>query len=185
MMRTAAFFLMLTLLCACADQDQTVNDAHGSDPGKRVTAFLQTYQAQGFRGLPDTRQAGALAPHLSPRLNGLLANALRGQQTYKSRFPSDKPPMVDGDIFSSLFEGATSGEVEAAVASGDRATVRVKYIHADPATSKTIHSWHDHMVLVRSGNNWLIDDVEYQGNWDFSPRGRLSAALAETAALAR
>ena len=148
-----------------------------------MAAFLQAYQAQHFRGLPDTNQARALAPHLSLRLNGLLEDALHGQQKYKVRFPSDKPPMVDGDIFSSLFEGATRGEVEAVTESADTATVRIKYIYADPATGKTIQSWNDRFLLIRSGKNWLIDDLEYQGSWDFAVRGRLSAALIETASM--
>ena len=91
--------------------------------------------------------------------------------------------MVDGDIFSSLFEGATRGEVETVTVSADTATVRIKYIYADPATDKTIHSWNDRFLLIRSGKNWLIDDVEYQGSWDFAVRGRLSVALIETASL--
>ena len=182
-MKILAFSLLLAVLCACTDSDQNVSGADGSAAGKSVAAFLQAYQAQHFRGLPDTNQARALAPHMSPRLTGLLEDALRGQQKYKTRFPSDKPPMVDGDIFSSLFEGATRGEVEAVTVSADTATVRIKYIYADPATDKTIHSWNDRFLLIRSGKNWLIDDVEYQGSWDFAVRGRLSAALIETASL--
>jgi hypothetical protein len=182
-MKVFALSLLLAVLCACTDPDQTMTDADGSAAGKRVTAFLQTYQSQHFRGLPDANLARALAPHLSPRLNGLLEDALRGQQKYKARFPSDKPPMVDGDIFSSLFEGATRGDVEAVTESADTATVRIKYIYADPATGKTIQTWNDRFLLIRSGQNWLIDDLEYQGSWDFAVRGKLSSALIETASL--
>ena len=184
-MRAAALSLLLAALCACADRNPPRTGSDASVPGHRVAAFLRTYRAQQFRGLPDARQADTLAPHLSPRLNGLLVGALQGQQSYKSRFPADKPPMVDGDIFSSLFEGATRGEVEAVVETGDTASVRVKYIYADPVSGKTIESWNDRFLLVRSGNTWLIDDVEYQGTWDFAVRGRLSTALAETASFTR
>jgi hypothetical protein len=92
--------------------------------------------------------------------------------------------MIDGDVFSSLFEGATSGTVDAVDVSADTATVRVKYTYSDPGTGKAIETWPDRFLLVRSDSGWLIDDIEYLGGWDFAPRGRLSAALAETAALA-
>jgi hypothetical protein len=155
----------------------------GLSAEQRVPAFLAAYQAQVFRGLPNAEQAAALAEHFSPRLNGLFRDALAGQQSYKTRFPTDKPPMIDGDIFSSLFEGATSGTVETVEASADTAVVRVKYVYSEPDTGKVIETWPDRFLLVREGEGWLIDDVEYLGGWDFAPRGKLSAALAETAAL--
>ena len=148
-----------------------------------VTAFLAAYQAQAFRGLPQAAQAAALAEHLSSRLHGLLHDALAGQQAYKAKYPTDKPPMIDGDIFSSLFEGATSGTVDTVEETGDTAAVRVKYVYSDPSTGKVIQQWPDRFLLVRAGGSWLIDDVEYLGGWDFAPKGKLSAGLAETAAL--
>lgn len=177
---------LLALLCACSGlPDEAAPPPASSAEGERVLAFLAQYHAQFFRGLPNATQAAAIAPHFSPRLNSLFRDALAGQQAYKARYPSDKPPMIDGDIFSSLFEGASSGEIEAVEASGDRATVRVKYSYTDPETHKVIETWPDRFLLVRDGSRWLIDDIEYLGGWDFAPRGRLSAALAETAALGK
>ena len=164
-------------------QPESVESATVLSAAERVPAFLTAYQSQMFRGLPSPDQAAALAEHFSPRLNGLFRDALAGQQSYKARFPTDKPPMIDGDIFSSLFEGATTGTVETVEASGDTAVVRVKYVYSEPDTGKVIETWPDRFLLVREGEGWLIDDVEYLGGWDFAPRGKLSAALAETAAL--
>lgn len=185
-MKALAVSLLLAALCACAPR-QEVSPAlvERTTPGERVAAFLQAYPAQRFRGLPDPGQAAALAPHLSPRLNALLREAVAGQQAYKARFTSDKPPMIDGDIFSSLFEGATSGAVDSVDEKGETATVRVTYTYADPGTGKAIQTWPDRFLLVREGTVWRIDDVEYLGGWDFAARGRLSAALAETAALGK
>jgi hypothetical protein len=182
----------LALLCACSGVPEAPAPAQvpaetkaSSAEGERVLAFLAQYHAQFFRGLPNATQAAALAPHLSPRLNGLLHDALAGQQAYKARYPSDKPPMIDGDIFSSLFEGASSGEIDTVDATDARATVRVKYSYSDPETHTVIETWPDNFLLVREGSGWLIDDIEYLGGWDFAPRGRLSTALIETAALGK
>lgn len=150
---------------------------------ERVQAFLAAYRAQAFRGLPSAEQSAALQPHFSPRLNGLLRDALAGQQAYRARHPDDKPPLVDGDLFSSLFEGATQGRVESVEPAGDGLAARVDYAYVEPGTGRVLQRWTDRFLLVRDGPRWAIDDVEYQGGWDFAPRGRLSAALAGTAAL--
>jgi len=190
--------LLMALLCACAgaptQPPAPVSPAPAAagaaatstkplPAGERVQAFLAAYQALVFRGLPNADNAAVLAEHFSPALNGLMRDALAGQQAYKARYPSDKPPMIDGDVFSSLFEGASSGTVAAVDVSADTATVRVKYAYADPDTGKVIQTWPDRFLLVREGSNWLIDDIEYLGGWDFAPKGRLSQALHETAAL--
>ncbi len=59
----------------------------------------------------------------------------------------------------------------------------MKYVYNDPETGKAIQTWPDRFLLVRGESGWLIDDIEYLGGWDFSPRGKLSSALSETAAL--
>ena len=191
-MKALLLSALLALLCACSGVPEAPAPAPApaetkasSAEGERVLAFLAQYHAQFFRGLPNATQAAALAPHLSPRLNGLLHDALAGQQAYKARYPTDKPPMIDGDIFSSLFEGASSGEVDTVEEVDGHATVRVKYSYSDPETHKVIETWPDNFLLVRDGSGWLIDDIEYLGGWDFAPRGRLSVALTETAALGK
>lgn len=193
-MRALFACLLTAVLCACAGAPAPDSTPAASAPaaagaaatlpaGERVEAFLAAYQAQVFRGLPNAEQAAVLAEHFSPRLNGLMHDALAGQQAYKARYPTDKPPMIDGDVFSSLFEGASSGTVEAVDVSADTATVRVKYVYSDPDTGKVMETWPDRFLLVREGSNWLIDDIEYLGGWDFAPKGKLSQALQETAAL--
>lgn len=193
-MRALLLSPLLALLCACSGVSEAPSPAPAQAPaemkassaeGERVLAFLAQYREQFFRGLPNATQAAALAPHLSPRLNGLLHDALAGQQAFKARYPSDKPPMIDGDIFSSLFEGASSGDIDSVQEADGHVTVRVKYSYSDPETRKVIETWPDRFLLVRDGSRWLIDDLEYLGGWDFAPRGRLSAALAETAALGK
>ncbi len=121
-MRAVFASFLFALLCACsgAPEQSPAPESPSPSAGDRVSAFLQTYQAQFFRGLPNAEQAATLAPHFSPRLNALFRDALAGQQAYKAKFPSDKPPMIDGDIFSSLFEGASSGSVDAVDASAER-----------------------------------------------------------------
>ncbi len=169
-------------LSACVGwQPERVATVRDLAPAQRVSALLQAYQTQSFRGLPSAEQAAALAPHLSSRLKDLLRAARAGQQAYRSQFPDDKPPMVDGDLFSSLFEGATGFTVGAVSKAGDTASVSINYVYAEPDGGRVMQAWSDQVWLVRVGDLWLVDDIEYRGGWDFSVRGRLSAALIETA----
>ncbi len=57
-------------------------------------------------GIPDATARVRYAPLLSPRLTKLIA----GAETAETRFMKqnkDSPPLIEGDLFSSLFEGAT------------------------------------------------------------------------------
>ncbi|MBS3954946.1 MAG: hypothetical protein KGZ88_18485, partial [Methylomicrobium sp.] len=148
-------------------------------PDKHVSAFLGKYHSMRFSGLPNDEQAKVLASYLSPRLNELLQNARQFQQDFKTRYPTEKPPLVEGDIFSSLFEGATSFEISEAAIALDSANVLVTFSYAVPQADARPETWSDRYKLIKmtNGSNWLIDDVEYLGQWDFAPKGQLSESL--------
>ncbi len=109
--------------------------------------------------------------------------ARAGQAAYRDRFPTDKPPLVDGDLFSSLFEGATGGEAGEVTMAGNEARVQWNATNDGAGFGGKAVRWSDVFVLRRSGGSWRIADVEYGGGWDFAPRGHLADALREVAAL--
>jgi hypothetical protein len=37
--------------------------------------------------------------------------------------------------------------------------------------------WRDKVYLVKESNAWLIDDIEYAGDWQFMQKGRLGEVL--------
>jgi hypothetical protein len=148
-------------------------------PGERVHAFLLDCYGLRFRGLPQPAQVDALTVHLSPILISRLKRAYDGQQAYARRFPGDKPPLIEGDLFSSLFEGPTSYAIAEVVPDGERARVLVKFTFTDPATGQVVRTWNDRYLVVRGPRvgGWLVEDVEYLGDWDFASKGKLSEAL--------
>ncbi len=181
--RHATFLLLALVLAACAPapSPQRPPDVR---PAAVVEGFISEYRELGFRGLPDGAQLARLSPFLSPRLEGLLRDARAGQQSYREKYPTDKPPLIDGDLFSSLFEGANRAEVSETLEQGDSAAVLVRYEYRDPRDGKLIEDWPDRFLLVREADGgWRIDDIEYLGGWDFAMKGRLSGALEETAGL--
>jgi hypothetical protein len=73
-----------------------------------------------------------------------------------SDFPTDKPLILEGELFSGLYEGFTSYQVVSEALDGDRTTVDVLFTnqHYDI-------SWTDRVELVREDGEWRIDDVRY------------------------
>lgn len=156
----------------------SVGSADSPDSTKAMTAtangFYKAYESVQPDGLPDATDFAKLEPFLSPALDALIRNA----NTAEDRFAADNkdsPPLVEGDIFTSLFEGAKSFQI--GVCAGDprggHCTVALNY--SDPS-NKPVH-WTDTVYLVSTPAGWRVDDIAYGGNWDFGNKGRLSETL--------
>ncbi len=145
------------------------------DPGEAATAFYAAYQQLNFTGLPNDEQLTTLTPYLSRRLVSQLQEAKLQQAIFIDQHPDEKPPLVEGDLFSSLFEGASSAKAGVVRRSG--ATARVA-MHMQRSEDGTVVEWSDRYTLVRERGRWLLDDVEYRGDWAFASRGTLSGTLS-------
>src|SRR5262245_21296747 len=104
-MRTLKRFLPLLLLTLASPSFAD------TDPAQAVSRFYTAYQKTDHGGLPSPEARKALAPFLTARLRGLLEEAAKVQADYAKRYPDEKPPFADGDLFCSLFEGFTTFEV--------------------------------------------------------------------------
>lgn len=140
-------------------------------PEGAVCGFYTRYLEVRPSGLPTPEQQAALAPWLSHSLEARLDAARRVQVRFRTDNPGEKPPLVDGCLFASLFEGPTSFELKAAVTDGGVTRVPVRFRYGTEAT------WQDVVVLVREGPGYTIDDIEFAGAGPFNPPGRLSDAL--------
>jgi len=152
--------------------------AEAPDPGATVQAFYTICRGERLSGLPDARQLERLSGLLSTRLIALIEAARTRQARFQREFPNDKPPFIEGDLFSSLFEGPTGFEPGTVRLDGDRARVTVHFSHRDERNGGSVTRWEDDAWLVRERGQWRIDDVEYHGGWPFAARGRLARNLA-------
>lgn len=176
-LRALVSVMLASLLVAgCATQQWSFSL---KSPVERVQAFLTDYYQLGFRGLPKPDQLERLTVHLSPALVLRLQRASAGQAAYARRFPGDKPPLVDGDLFCSLFEGPSTYRASGFEEEKKRTVVFVNFTYKDRVTGQLQQEWTDRYVVVQGDRvgGWLVDDVEYQGGWDFAQKGRLSEAL--------
>ena len=152
-------------------------DSEGMRSATRlVTDFYEMRGKLGRSGLPDENEMKAYRAFLCPGLSATMDSARVRQKLYIDEHPDDKPPLVEGDLFSSLFEGSESVVPSGTVVEGEgaRVTLAMRNGEGDAATR-----WKDVVVLARDQGSWCIADIEYRGDWPFANKDRLSSKLAE------
>ena len=144
------------------------------DPPATVAENLYTIlRDERVSGAPTAEQLKRLAPLLSDTLHALLASAERMRQDDILRHPGAKPSFAEGDLFSSLFEGPSNFRVlDEQPGSPHRVNMILTYNWEGASTS-----WSDHVVLIQEDGRWVVDDVEYGGQWDFAAQGSLRSSL--------
>lgn len=160
-MDPAPFSAMKRLIAALFLISTTV-----STPQSTVEQFYRTYIAHKPAGLPSGQNLARLKPFLSAKLIASIDAANAYSKEYARKNPDDKPPFVDGDYFSALFEGPSSFKVIDATPEG----VRVEFRYG-----KT--RWIDTVVVIKENGRYVIDDVLFADLGDFNPPGRLTYRL--------
>ena len=150
-----------------------------ASPQQAADAFLDWHRHSPVRGAPDAQALAQLEPLLTPALHCLLTVASGYRGAMARAYPQDKPPLAEGDLFSSLFEGPTRHQVLSVAVRRDSARVLVRFIHA-PGAGQAPVVWRDALHLRRGAQGWRVADVEYLGQWDFAAKGRLRAGLVAT-----
>lgn len=168
-MRIITIFLLLFATNAFAADS-------GPEMMKAVNAFYNTYLTVRPSGVPAEKELSKFKPYLSVSLAKLLHEAARAEEKYHRATKSEVPPLVEGDLFTSLFEGATAFKVLSCEAATGSCLVELSY--ADPA-GRSLTRWKDKVYLVRSPSGWLIRDIEYLGDWEFMHKGRLQELLKQ------
>lgn len=134
-----------------------------------AVGFYQGYSSirgtAGFTGIPDEARLARLAPMITPELRDLFGGALREQARCAKQFPGDKPPWVEGDIFSSNFEGFTSFSAANSKSRKDGREVAIRFTYAE---GKYSVKWTDTLILQNEAGRWLVDDIYYRGHFAFT-----------------
>ena len=133
---------MVTSTTACAQRQK---------PEIFANLFYQKYLELNVRGLPDEKELKALSPYLSEDLRKLFEKAQLEQEQFIAENPAEKPPWIDGDMFTSLFEGAQSFKV---------GEVRSHSVHTDVNITLEYREggetfrWNDTLVLIKTKEGW-------------------------------
>ena len=145
-------------------------------PGAAVVDFMTMHQRLGNSGLPDAGSMNAYDAFVCPSLGAALRDARVHQEQFRASNPGEKPPMVEGDLFSSLFEGPDSYSAAGSKIEGVRASVTMDLRHGEGSAAT---SWQDTVLLELDDGIWCISDVQYGGKWPSANRGRLSESLKQ------
>jgi hypothetical protein len=157
----------------------TVSFEAPGDPESVVDQFYAAWFESRPDGLPDATAMQRLSPFLSPHLRELFVHAEAAQSAFMEQQPDEKPPLIEGNLFSSLFEGPHEYKVAGMEEHDGNARVMVDFTYADPQHPDQKVQWQDAVLLVRDGDAWRIDDIEYLGNWEFKPGARLTEVLQD------
>jgi hypothetical protein len=168
-----------------ADAGEAPKEAgKGATPTAAATSFYRAVLELHVLGVPDEANRRKLAPRLSPGLTDLFAKADAAEAAYREATRNEVPPIVQGDLFSSLFEGANHLDGVSCDDGKDRAvcTVELRYEmpregEAEPQVSR----WKDRVTMVPGAPGgapaWVVDDIEYGGDWQFMHKGTLRRLL--------
>ena len=173
MLRFFALYLASAALAAAAGV--------GADsPAKTVEGFYAVYSTfHPSDGIPDAAGRAKYAPFISPALDKLLADGSAAEIKF-NKANKDSPPLIEGDLFTSMFEGATSYKVGACKLSGAQASCAVDLVYDDKKDPPI--RWTDTVTLTKTKAGWRVDDIGYGGNWEYANKGRLSATVRQVIA---
>ena len=158
-----------------------------ADMANTADGFYRAYlTVHPSDGIPD---AGALAkyePYISPALDRLLKDGAAAEAAFASSH-KDSPPVIEGDLFTSNFEGASTFKVGACRAEqkSGHCSVALTYSDTSQNPGDKPFVWNDTVYLIETPEGWRIDDVGYGGNWPFGNKGRLKDTLKQAIAEAR
>lgn len=163
---------------------RTVTAERPASPRDAVDGFLQFY-FHGYRtGLPTASERAALAPLVTPQFSAVLESAARAERCAYARHQGTEPPLIQGDVFSSLFEKA-NGVLGINEVANDGATAEytLDFEYRTPSDPGQVSKWQDGVRLEHVGDAWLIDDFIHRGDWQFTSRGSVKAMLHDTSQL--
>ena len=149
-------------------QDETVRDF--------FSFYFDTYQG----GIPDPARIESLSKIITPEFRKLLLDANMAETCHARLVHETEPPLLEGDLFTSLFEGATDGKIAAVRVDGSTAEVDVEWTYDAEGEQQTV-DWQDRFYLVFHAGAWLIDDIAHLGEWEFTYHGRISGLLRDIA----
>lgn len=150
--------------------------ANAPDPAIVADAFYRTYLAIRSPGVPDARQRARLRPFLSTSLDAELEAAEKAEQFYRAKTNGAVPPLVEGDLFASLFEGASEVSVGDCAAAPPFVQCTLQMAYIDPNTRQRVQ-WQDMVVLARQRGHWRVHDMTYQSEFGLGRHGTLLGFL--------
>jgi hypothetical protein len=141
-------------------------------PRAAAESFYRTYLQLRPTGLPNATQRQRLRGHLSPGLEAALSAATKAEA---NSVRQGGGPLQDGDVFTSLADGAGNASIRECEVDADRYACTVRLTAAQGANAGT--EWQDKVFLTRTPTGWRVDDVSFGGRFALGNHGTLTDLL--------
>lgn len=157
------------------------------DPTKVIETFYHATHGLKGEGVPSHLEIDTLSRFLSAEFTAALHRARDAEDAYQIAASDPVPPMIEGCLFTSLFEGFTRVD-SIARDSACPACYRVDLAHAGttalPAgttgSREQVSRWSDRVYLKQEHSRWVIDDIELTAHFSFGLRGMVRQILRDT-----
>jgi hypothetical protein len=144
-------------------------------PAATASGFLAVYGSfHPSDGIPDSGGRARLSPYLAADLNKMLAEGAAAEARFAAKI-KDAPPLIEGDLFTSMFEGATSWTRGTCSVQGPAARCPIAFTHAEAGAQPV--TWTDTLILTDTPDGWRVSDIAYGGGFRFGNTGRLTDTL--------
>lgn len=128
-----------------------------AEPNAADATIRDFYKSYVNSGLPTPAQLQKLAPYLSAALQQALKQARQTQASCMKAHSDEKPPFIEGDLFTSNTEGFTT---ISAIRDLGNNTFEVRFQYVENGHK---FDWADRLILVKLPNGkWAIDDIRFR-----------------------
>ncbi len=149
-MKTLSCLIIWLLIISMAQEAQA---APRKSPRVVASEFYALVVREDISGLPDEQEMRVLRQHLSLSLRSLLRLAQKTEAKAIKQTPAgDKPPILEGCLFSCLYEGPEKFRV-------GRQSISGRYAYVKVEQSAGADKWTDTLILVMERGRWLVWDV--------------------------
>ncbi len=168
MMHIRKLWAPLWVLGCCFSASAAVQTKDALEPLRSAgSTFYAELRKERISGLPSVAQMERLGSLITPELRSIIELARREQARQVEQHPDDKPDWIEGDLFSSLFEGVSEWKLGVTAApKGSDATVAIKLTYNEAGLEAA--EWTDTLVFRNRAGAWLVDDIRMGGDWEFN-----------------
>ncbi len=142
-----------------------------------VANFYKTILTFKDGGVPSRKKIDRLSPFISADFRNNLLGARCAEDKHFQKTKGSEPPLVEGSLFFSLFEGADKYTSIKPEPDKQPVSYLVNLEYRDPYDKHEIVKWQDRAILIKENNRWVVHDLQLLGKWQFGAKGKLSEIL--------
>ena len=144
-----------------------------------ISGFYKTIMTFKEGGIPSRKNIYQLMPFISSGFRNLMLKARKMENRHLKKTKNTEPPLYEGSLFYSLFEGADKYTAINAETDKKQVTYLVDLQYTDPYDKDATLKWQDRVFLIKEKNKWVVNDLELLGKWQFGAKGKVSDILKE------